>query len=81
MYQRPVPFRPCLESPYLLAHHGIGPKILEVIMAKLRSALTFALWLASWLFSSCMAFLAAAAILSRPSTRRRNRHNLRRVGV
>ena len=31
-------------------------------MAESRSALTFALWLASWLFSSCMAFLAAAAI-------------------
>ena len=62
MYQRPVPFRPCLESPYFLAHHGIVPKILEVIMAESRRALTFALWLASWLFSSGMAFLAAAAI-------------------
>ena len=31
-------------------------------MAESRSALTFALWLASWLFSSGMAFLAAAAI-------------------
>ena len=33
-------------------------------MAESRSALTFALWLASWLFSSRMAFLAAAIFVS-----------------
>src|SRR5947208_10962481 len=54
--------RPCLESLYFLAHHGTGPKILEVIMAGSISARTFAFWVASWLFPPGIAFLAAAAV-------------------
>jgi uncharacterized protein YggE len=50
------------ESPYFLAHHGTGPKILEVIMAGSISARTFAFWVASWLFPPGIAFLAAAAV-------------------
>jgi len=58
---RLIPSRPCLESPHFLNHHGTVPKIVEAMMA-VRIALTFAFRVASWLFSSRIALLAAAAV-------------------
>jgi uncharacterized protein YggE len=58
---RLIPSRPCLESPHFLNHHGTVPKIVEAMMA-VKTALTFAFRVASWLFSSRIALLAAAAV-------------------